>query len=341
MTKKNLFLILRRLLFVVLLLSLLIYTFLVFERKTLYDSWNYTLKVNGFTNEPENSFNLLGFGSSHMYCTMDPLHIYEGSGLRSYVLATQQQPVEATYYYVKEALETQNPDVVVLEAYMYLLNDFTAPEGTLHDAIDPFPEGWNKLGMIEDLDPADGKENYYINFLKYHTRWKDLSLRDFDLSYRSETDPMHGYVFLTNSAPNEMAQQDYSQEEELPLSDKNLEYLQKTIDLIHEQGSEVVLLLTPYIPKGYTGQTKALHRYAQEQGIPLLDMNLCYNDIGLDSATDYYDKEHLNVYGAEKASEYLVQFIQEHFPMSPRSIEDTALWQEDLRQYHQAKNDPA
>ena len=36
----------------------------------------------------------------------------------------------------------------------------------------PFPEGWNKMGMIEDLDPADGKENYYINFLKYHTRFR-------------------------------------------------------------------------------------------------------------------------------------------------------------------------
>ena len=337
MKKKTLFTILRRMLFVVLLLGIFLYVSLVFERKTVYDSWNYTLKVNGFTNEPRNSFQMIGVGSSHMYCTMNPLAIYEHSGVRSYVLATQQQPVEATYYYVKEAFSSQKPDVVVLEAYMYLINDFVPPEGTLHDAVDPFPEGINKINMIRALDPEDGKENYFMNFIKYHTRWKELSRADFDLSYRQKTDPMHGYVFLTDSTPVDMVQQDYSEVEEVPLSAKNLEYLEKTIRLIREEGSEVLLLLTPYIPKGYSGQTKTLHRYAQEMGVALLDMNLCYDELGICNMTDFYDKEHLNVYGAEKASMYLADYVQQNFDISERDVSDDHLWNEDLKEYNAGK----
>lgn len=337
MTKKKILLYLRRILFVVILVSLLCYVFMVFERKTIDGAWNYTLKVNGFTNEPENSFQLIGFGSSHMYCTMNPLHIYETTGIRSYVLATQQQPAAATYYYVKEAFETQKPDVVILEAYMFLQSDFVAPEGTLHDAVDSFPEGKNKFDMINALDTPDGKENYHFNFMKYHTRWKELTAADFDLSYRSETDPMHGYVFVTNNRAIDMKQQDYSQVQEIPLSQTNMEYLQKTVDLIRENGSEVLLLLTPYLPKGFAGQSKTLHRFAQEEDLEILDMNLCYDDIGLDSSIHYYDTEHLNVYGAEIASEYLVNYIREHFTLTPRDANDDAAWQEDLQAYHNAK----
>ena len=92
--------------------------------------------------------------------------------------------------------------------------------------------------------------------------------------------------------------------------------------------------MTPYIPKGFGGQTVALHRYAQENGIDILDMNLCYDEIGIDNTLDFYDTEHLNVYGAEKASAYLTEYIQDHFTLTPRNVDDASLWQEDLKVYH-------
>ncbi len=327
----------RRALFLLLLLSILVYVSQVFERKSLDSAWNYTLKVGGFQNEPENSFQIMGFGSSHMYCTMNPLYIYEKTGVRSYVLATQQQPVEATYYYIKEAFETQSPDVVVIEAYMYLLDKTPATEGVAHDAVDPFPTGANKLKMIHVMDTVDGKQNYYFNFLKYHTRWKDLTQSDFDDSYKKQTDPMHGYVFLTESAPNNNAQLDYTNTEEVPLDSVNLEYLRKTIELVQDNGSEVLLLLSPYEMTQENGRAKALHRFAAEENVRILDMNLCYNEMGIDNATDFYDASHFNVNGSEKASLYLTQYLQEYFTLTERNVEDVAQWQADLEEYHSQK----
>lgn len=328
---------LRRALFLLLIVCVLLRVSQIFERKSLDSAWNYTLKVGGFQNEPSDSFQVLGFGSSHMYCTMNPLYIYEQTGIRSYVLATQQQPVEATYYYIKQAFETQSPDVVVLEAYMYLLDKTPATEGVAHDAVDPFPVSINRLQMIREMDTVDGKENYYFNFLKYHTRWKELKQSDFDDSYREETDPMHGYVFLTEYVTNENAQLDYSGIEEAPLDEENLEYLRKTIELIRENGSEVLLLLSPYTMTQENARAKALHSFAAEENVLLLDMNLCYNEIGIDNASDFYDASHFNVNGSEKASLYLTNYIFEHFSITERAVDDAAQWQADLAEYHSKK----
>lgn len=49
------------------------------------------------------------FGPSHAYAAFSPLAIWEETGIRSYVFATQQQPLWATYTYIKEALKKQSP----------------------------------------------------------------------------------------------------------------------------------------------------------------------------------------------------------------------------------------
>ncbi len=340
MLRKKVFSILRRVLFLALVAVLLLYTTAVFERKSLTGAWNYTLKINGFYHEEPNSFDLLAFGSSHMYCSMDPLYIYEQTGLRSYVLATQEQPVEATYYYIKEALEHQSPSLVILEAYMYLLDVYPTSEAAAHNAVDSLPLSLNKLRMIRDLNTADSKENYYFNFMKYHTRWNELTSADFDLSYRKKTDPMKGFALLSGTTPIEIGPTDYSRVEALPLAPAYMEYLEKTVKLIQDSGSEVLLYFAPYIYKNPQQQmrSKALHQYAQEAGLHIVDMNLSYTELGFDSKVDFYDKEHLNMLGAEKASLYLANYAMEHFSVSPRPAGDSAKWEADLLTYRQSKS---
>ena len=90
----------------------------ILEHKSLAEPWNMTLKVEGFYNEPKNSMDLLFFGSSHMYCSIDPVMLQEETGLTSYVFATQQQPLWITCHYMKEALKYQRPEKIFLEVHM-------------------------------------------------------------------------------------------------------------------------------------------------------------------------------------------------------------------------------
>lgn len=338
MKEKKTAVILRRVIFVVLLALALIFTAKVFERKTLYGEWNYTFKIGGFSNLPENSVNVVGVGSSHMYCTLDPVHIYEQTGDSYYVLATQQQPVEATYYYVKEALEQQSPDVVIIEAYMFLQDTGAVDEGVAHDAIDPFPDNINKWKMIAEMNTEDAKENYYFNFIKYHTRWKELTNSDFDFRYEMQTDPLHGFVFLTDAKESTCTQLSYAGVEAKALTERNLTYLKRTVELIREHGSEPMVLLAPYnTAADDLAQIKTLSTFCHSEGIPFLDLNVEYNQLGIDNASDYYDGGHFNVYGAEKASRYIADFVDAHFELSEKNAEYDALWQEDIACYREKK----
>jgi len=327
----------RRIIFIALIIGILIHMAPIFERKTLNDQWNYTLKVGGFANEPESSIDIVGVGSSHLYCTLNPVYMYSKTGLSSYVLATQQQPVEATYYYVKEALEQQSPDVVIIEAFMYLRSAGTATEGVAHDATDPFPDNLNKLNMIHEMAAEGEKENYYFNFMKYHTRWKQLNKTDFERKYESETDPFHGFVFLTNAKENTCTAVSYDNVTETPIDAKSLEYLEKTVKLIRDSGSKPMILIAPYANAQMEAEkSKYLHSYCEANGIAILDMNLEYDSLGIDNKTDFFDGGHLNVSGAEKASLRIASFITENFGVSRN---DTAkdLWQADITYYYSKK----
>lgn len=331
--------VIRRFLFVMILCISIVTLSRVLERKTIDGAWNYSIKVGGFENEPENSFNLIGVGSSHMYCTLSPVYLYERTGVRSYVYATQQQPPIASYYYIKNAFKRQNPDVIILEGLMFVYDNTNISEGVAHDAIDPFPMSLNKIKMIYEMNQEDKKENYYFNLLKYHTRWKELRSSDFSFDYRNHTDPFHGYVFLTESSENHLTEiSSYDDVEYLTTMGSNLEILMRIKQLVEENGSKLLVLLAPtlmddQIKSGF----KTLHNFAKENNIDILDLNTVYNELGMDGMIDYYDSGHLNVYGAEKVTDYLANYIQKNYNITYRDVDDYSQWESDIEFYYSAK----
>ena len=66
--------------------------------------------------EPEDSIDVLFLGSSYAYCDWNPAVMYAGSGLTGYVMGGSEQVPAITYWYLKEALRTQSPSVVMMEA---------------------------------------------------------------------------------------------------------------------------------------------------------------------------------------------------------------------------------
>ena len=62
----------------------------------------------------EEHWDAVFFGTSQSYCTFDP-EIFDEYGLKTYNRGRQQQTMNYTYYYVKDALDNSDIDVVVLE----------------------------------------------------------------------------------------------------------------------------------------------------------------------------------------------------------------------------------
>jgi hypothetical protein len=299
---------------------------LVFARKTACD---YTTRVQGFYNEPEDSFDVLFYGSSHAYCTVSPLVLWDETGLKSYVLSTQQQPLTASYYYMKDSFQRQSPKLIVLEAYFAGKLTEDCDDGVLRDAIDPMPWSKNKIEMIKALVPEGSRSSYYFDFLKYHSRWSELSASDFDFSYLTGRDSYRGYIHLTPSRTSLAKQVDYSGVVATPLPEENVQLLLDIRALAEENSAQLALFIAPYQSAGDDlDMLKAIHDFADEYGVPLLDFNEIYDEVGFDGEQDFFDSGHLNVKGSAVATAYLGQWIQDIYDL-PVTEDDTGAWQAD------------
>ena len=69
----------------------------------------------------DNSIDVLALGSSHSFVDINPSVLYREYGIAGFDLGGSRQPFWNSYYYLKEALKTQKPEVIILEAYAAVL----------------------------------------------------------------------------------------------------------------------------------------------------------------------------------------------------------------------------
>ncbi|MCD4712279.1 MAG: hypothetical protein K8R73_03270 [Clostridiales bacterium] len=284
----------------------------ILERKSLEGAWNMTLKVGGFYNEPVDSLDVMFFGSSHMYCSIDPRMLEEQTGLKSYVFATQQQPLWISYHYLKEALKTQSPETVVLEVHMVVQEEDYADEGTLHSAVNPIKLSRNKVEMVYAAVPHGERRNYILDIFKYHDRWEELTRDDYTLEHFEALDPLRGFVQLETVTVIESRDELEAVVDVSEPLDKSMEYLEKFVELSREEGFELILIKAP---SNATVDEKKLYNaveaFALDEGITFEDFNMHFDQLGLDLATDFYDRRHLNVNGVAKFVPYFGAFLME------------------------------
>jgi hypothetical protein len=268
--------------------------------------------VTSFYNLEKNSLDIIFFGSSHSYSTFNPELIEKESGLKSYNFATQQQPIQITYYYMVEALKTQKPKYFVLESHMLTLDYDYAEEGTIRDALDKMKPSLNKFNAINAaVKNKEDRASYYINIIKYHSRYKELTTADIKEGLLQNGIDNNGYISL-ESKPEVMIDNKkiLKQNSKKEIYYKNIEYLNKIIELAKENDIELILVKTPC---QMTDETQAkvnwLVEYTKENNIDFIDYNKKIKELDIKTG-DFYDTGHLSGSGSTKVSKNFVEYIQ-------------------------------
>ena len=326
--------------FLVLLGLLLVPLQRILARKSLSGAWDMTNKIGGFYNEPENEFEVMFFGPSHAYAAFSPLELWAETGIKSYVFATQQQPLWATYTYVKEALKTQSPSLIVVECRMAFGDkEYYNEKDTIsvtYSYMDDLPLSRNKIDLaLQSAPDLEGRISVLFNFMMYHSRWNDLHKSDLTFRRDQARDPYKGFVVLEPQETSRPRPAIETVTECEPLLEKNQYWLEEIIRLCRDEGVALWLVKSP---SNLELEEKAMLNTAQataeRYGVPFRDFNEDYGDIGL-TEDMFYDEHHLDMFGASRFTRYFAGVLTRECPDLKTDPEDPA-WAADLALYRAA-----
>lgn len=267
--------------------------------------------------QKENTVDVLLLGSSHTYCDVNTGVLWDEYGISAFDLGGAEQPFWNSYYFLKEALKTQKPKVIVL--------DITIP-GIRSEEYQP--RVWsvtnlfgihfnrNRIDATRISVPSSSFETLLNPMNEMHTRYSDLDKDDFIDSNRSVN--YKGFDLRDGIVPYETP--DMSGVTELtPMTEKEELYYRKIIELTRE---EKIPLLLVSVPFPVYEEAQKIYNYefkiAKEEGVPYIDYNKGnhYAEMDLDFKTDMADEFHLNITGNEKFSKYLGAQLKETYDLT-------------------------
>lgn len=296
--------------------------------------------LEGLYNHTGNAYDVVLMGSSHMNGGFDPNVLWHQEGITSFNYATGGQPIDVTYYLLKEVLKNHNNLIVVVDLYYLGLTDEYGDEGYVRNTLDNLKFSSNKLSAILNCTPRHDRRNYLVPIMKYHDRWKELKVRDF-LYDSSDGYFAKGFQAGTEKYGKESSNNDLTTGT-VDLPPKTKDYLTKIIDLSQKNDLKLIFTNTPYDYNSTAGSTNWVEEpakmfnkvaeIAKENNIPFINYNDKLDEIGFNFKVDMNNSSHVNIWGAKKITTDLGEFLKENYSLvDHRNDSKYAQWNIDYK----------
>lgn len=267
---------------------------------------------------------VLILGSSHAFENFNTGTLWDEYGMSTYILAGSFQPMWNTYYYLKEALKTQKPKLIVLEGYCTMFSQEYIDDSRIIKNNYGLSWSVDKIESLKASSPKSRWREFFLEYTQYHTRYKELSREDFIVNQGNPFyDDWKGFGCNMVTTPLECTDiSDVTDRKDL--SDKTERYYRETIELAKENNIPIIVVVSPYA--GITSEEQAMFNracdIATELGAPFVNCNTLVDDIGINYSVDAADEAHLNYRGNQKFSEYIGKYLKELYEIPDRRGEE-------------------
>lgn len=257
--------------------------------------------------ESDIQYDVVLFGTSHMYDGISPLHLWKHYGIRAYNLGYDSASVANSYWSLRRAVaEGKRPKLVVVDVFENRDDqDGPAYAPATHTTMDYFGTDAEKIGAIKDLfENQSLREAQLFPFSEYHNRWKEVAKADI-LPEKQEQLGFH--IGLTNVVPpDKKIIRDRSQKK--PANEHQRNYLKQIKELCDTEGIELLLINIPY---SYTPDRQmrenGVYDLAEELDAPYI--NYMNEETAIDFDIHFNDAGHLNLTGAHLMTDILAEEI--------------------------------
>ena len=268
----------------------------------------------------DDTVDVLILGSSRAFEDINTGTLWDEYGMASYALGSAVQPMWSTYYYLEEALKTQDPEIIVLEGSRAQESGEYVGDEKVIKSLYGLRWSANKVKAMGPAFAPDRFTEFFPTNVRYHARYTELSKADFCYD---QGNPLYKdwKGFMCNMETTPAGSWDpSSHEDRIQLPEKSEEYYRKIIERVQELNIPIVVVISPFsgINEVDAGYQNSIEDIAAEYGVEYINANFLVSAIGLDYTTDAADSSHLNYRGSRKYTKYLGEVLKEHYDISDR-----------------------
>ena len=285
--------------------------------------------IKAFHSIPENSAEVIIYGSSHAWKGLDAAHMYRQYGIAAYNYGCNWQHINTSALFFKDSLRTQSPKVVLIEAFN--INNVLMNTGLTGEILYTNQIEWFD-GKADYLHQCFGSSikgylGYFFPFIYFHENWSTLNQWNF-MNPTDNYDFTDTMGYLGSSAVLYSNLSDPTTFEQQPLCDAAIAVLDEIVTICNECNIDIVFYTAPY--EGTFHHADAIRSYAAENGCAYIDFFECLEEAGMSGETDFRDEGHLNDIGSQKIAEYLGKYLSQNYSLTDvREVEDS-FWKQQL-----------
>ena len=278
--------------------------------------WNHAYT---FYQNPKNSIDVLFIGSSHVHTGIDISLLYKEYGISSYDFSSSGQPLPTSYFYVKEALKTQKPKLIIFDSYSLRHTDYRFHKDSYFmSGIFGMRFSLDRINLIKLQLPNNKWNGYFNPLLIYHNRYNNITKMDFLYYGMMGNASSKGYWYGLKNQKIQRSQISNFTE----LTNLNVEfekYYRKIIELANNNNIPILIITIPFsVDKDMQRFFNTAKAIAEEYNVPFIDFNLYYDNYNLKFNEDFNDWSHLNYKGAAKFTRYLGKYLKENYDLPDR-----------------------
>lgn len=283
---------------------------------------------------------VLFLGDCEVYENISPVTLWQNYGITSYIRGSAQQLIPQSYYLLKDTLRSEKPKTVVLSVSA-MQQAVQINETYNRMTLDGMRWSMDKLEAIEATKlPDEHLIEYIFPLLRFHSRWNDLNDDDLTYYFKKRQVTHNGYYMRADvrpagEFPTERRRSDYRFEEK---AWKYLDLIRETCD---RESIQLILFKAPSLyPVWHEEWNTQIEEYAEAHQLCYINALEDIEETGIDFSHDTYDGGlHMNVYGAEKMSNWLGPVLREQGGLSDHRTEEelSRVWQEKVRIYEEMK----
>ena len=307
-------------------------------------------RVKGFYQEDKDSIDVVYLGASEVYSDVAPGYAYSRDGITSYLFATQANSILNYKSQLKNILSRQKNALVVVElnGAVYGDEEEVTKEANLRNYCDNVPLDVTKLQYVFE-NIKENKAEYLFPIMKYHGIWNEtVETKEGETTITTPVieseepfrkaigeDKKRGYNLLKGvlnwpvvfrSPKKSMNDQlEKNSGSKKPLTDLEETALRDLLQFCRDEKIDnVVFARFPHIVTEKTYErferSNTVGDIVAEYGYDYLNFERDVAKTGLSEEKDYYNLDHLNVYGQQKFTAYLTDFLKERYGLAPHTL---------------------